>query len=192
VPPSPGASRRRQSREAERRYRAREVSRQIQADTGKTIDMYLTHPHQGAPEGLNEPMTLEATAGHRPRLIIADDDPVIRSTLGMSLNGGFEVVGVAADTEEAIELARINQPDAAIVDVDMPNGGGIGAVRGILDVAPGTAIVVLSGDESDRLVRELMQAGAVAYRRKGLTPHVLAESLNESIKAHRDGRHGPC
>jgi DNA-binding NarL/FixJ family response regulator len=137
-------------------------------------------------------MTLEATAGHRPRLIIADDDPVIRSTLGMSLNGGFEVVGVAADTEEAIELARINQPDAAIVDVDMPNGGGIGAVRGILDVAPGTAIVVLSGDESDRLVRELMQAGAVAYRRKGVTPHVLAESLNESIKAHRDGRSRPC
>jgi len=136
-------------------------------------------------------MTPEATAGHRPRLIIADDDPVIRSMLGMSLNGGFEVVGVAADTEEAIELARINQPDAAIVDVDMPKGGGIGAVRGIVEVAPGTAIVVLSGDESDRLVRELMQAGAVAYRRKGVTPRVLAESLTESIRAHLDGCHGP-
>jgi DNA-binding NarL/FixJ family response regulator len=156
------------------------------------MNMYITHPHQDTPEGVDEPMTLDAAAGYRPRLIIADDDPVIRSMLSMSLNGGFEVVGVAADTEEAIELARINQPDAAIVDVDMPKGGGMGAVRGILEVAPCTAIVMLSGDETDRLVRELMQAGAVAYRRKGLTPHVLAESLNESIKAHRDGRHGPC
>ena len=133
-------------------------------------------------------MTTDATAGHRPRLIIADDDPVIRSMLGMALNGGFEVVGVASDTEEVIELARVSQPDAAVVDVDMPKGGGMGAVRGILEVAPGTAIVVLSGDETDRLVRELMQAGAVAYCRKGITPHVLAESLTESIEAHVDGR----
>lgn len=49
----------------------------------------------------------------------------------------------------------------------------------------------LSGDESDRLAREPTRVGEVAYRREGLTPHVLAESLNESIKAHRDGRHGP-
>ncbi len=134
-------------------------------------------------------MTPDAPAGHRPRLIIADDDPVIRSMLGMSLNAGFDVVGVAADTEEAIELARVSQPDAAVVDVDMPKGGGMGAVKGILEVAPDTAIVVFSGDESDRLVRELMVAGAIAYRRKGVTPHVLADSLTESIKAHLDGRH---
>jgi DNA-binding NarL/FixJ family response regulator len=133
-------------------------------------------------------MTTDAPAGHRPRLIIADDDPVIRSMLGMALNGGFDVVGVAADTEEAIELARVNQPDAAVIDVDMPKGGGMGAVKGILEVAPDTAIVVLSGDETDRLVRELMQAGAVAYCRKGIAPHVLADSLTESIKAHHDGR----
>jgi DNA-binding NarL/FixJ family response regulator len=58
------------------------------------------------------------------------------------------------------------------------------AVRGILEVAPDTAIVVLSGDESDRVVRELIQTGAIAYRRKGLAPDVLAESLTESISAH--------
>ncbi len=133
-------------------------------------------------------MVIDAPPGYRPRLIIADDDPVIRSMLGMALNGGFDVVGVASDTAEAVELARVSQPDAALVDVDMPKGGGMGAVRGIVEVAPGTAIVVLSGDETDRLVRELMQAGAVAYCRKGITPHVLAESLTESIKAHHDGR----
>ena len=126
----------------------------------------------------------------RPLLMIADDDPVVQSMLDMSLSGRFEVVGVAADSDEAIELARVNQPDAAIVDVDMPKGGGLRAVRGILEVAPDTAIVVLSGDESDRVVRELIQAGAITYRRKGLAPDVLAESLIESIRAHA-GRFAP-
>jgi DNA-binding NarL/FixJ family response regulator len=123
--------------------------------------------------------------------MIADDDPVVRSMLGMALGTSFELVGVAADSEQAIELARVSQPDAAIVDVEMPKGGGLRAVRGIREVAPATAIVVLSGDESDGLVRELMQAGAIAYRRKGVAPTVLAQSLNESIKAHSDGRAGP-
>lgn len=120
--------------------------------------------------------------------MIADDDPVVRSMLGMSLGEAFEVVGVAADSEQAVELARTSQPDAAIVDVVMPKGGGLRAVRGILEVAPDTAIVVLSGDESDGSVRELMQAGAIAYRRKGVAPRLLAEALIESIDARASER----
>jgi DNA-binding NarL/FixJ family response regulator len=128
-------------------------------------------------------MDLTNTPHHRPRLMIADDDPVTQSTLGMSLAGGFDVVGFAADSDEAVELARESQPDAAIVDVDMPKGGGLSAVRGILAVAPETAIVVLSADESDQLVRELIQAGAIAYRRKGVSLGLLAQSISDSIRA---------
>jgi DNA-binding NarL/FixJ family response regulator len=119
-----------------------------------------------------------------PRLMIADDDPVVQSLLNMSLSGEFDVVGVAADGEEAVKLAKASQPDAALVDVEMPEGGGLRAVQGIHDVAPDTAIVVLSGDESDRVVRELMQAGATTYLRKGVAPRVLNEALMDSIKAH--------
>lgn len=136
-------------------------------------------------------MNSASTADHRPRVMIADDDPVVQSMLDSSLSSSFDVIGVAADSDAAIELARESQPDAAIVDVDMPRGGGLSAVRGILDVAPETAIVVLSADESDSVVRELMQAGAMAYRRKGVAPNVLAESLTDSIKAHAAGRLGP-
>jgi CheY-like chemotaxis protein len=125
----------------------------------------------------------------RPRLIIADDDPVVRSMLEMSLRGRFDVVGTAADSDDAVELARATQPDAAIIDVEMPKGGGLSAVRGILDVAPATAIVVLSGDESDTVVRELMQAGAMAYLRKGSAPQALADSLTESVEAHAHWGH---
>ncbi len=120
----------------------------------------------------------------RPRLMIADDDPVVRSLLSASLCNAFDVVGVASDGDEAVALARASQPDAAVIDVEMPGGGGLRAVEGIVDAAPGTAIVVLSGDESDKVVRELMQAGATAYRRKGISPELLAGSLTDSIEAH--------
>jgi DNA-binding NarL/FixJ family response regulator len=57
-------------------------------------------------------------------------------------------------------------------------------VHGIVESSRDTAIVVLSVDESDATVRELMAAGATSYRRKGVAPQVLAESLIESIDAH--------
>jgi DNA-binding NarL/FixJ family response regulator len=99
-----------------------------------------------------------------PRLMIADDDPVVQTMLDMSLSYEFDVVGLAADGKEAI--------------------GGLRAVRGIHEVAPDTAIVVLSVDESEGVIRELMQAGAVAYLRKGVAPKVVAEALRNSIEAH--------
>jgi DNA-binding NarL/FixJ family response regulator len=120
--------------------------------------------------------------------MIADDDPVVGSVFSMTLGDDFTVVGLAADSEEAIELARSSQPDAALVDVDMPKGGGLHAVRGILEVAPETAIVVLSADESDHVVRELMQAGAIAYRRKGVSPESIAASLSDSIRVRASER----
>ncbi len=129
-------------------------------------------------------MTSLAPADRRPRLMIADDDSVVTAMLEMSLEHEFDVIGVAGDGEEAVELARTSQPDAALVDVEMPNGGGLRAVSGIVEVAPDTAIVVLSGDEADGTVRDLIQAGATAYRRKGVTAQALAQSLIESIVAH--------
>jgi DNA-binding NarL/FixJ family response regulator len=133
-------------------------------------------------------MTVSAVSEVLPRIIIADDDPTVRAALGMALSRGFELVGVAVDSEEAITLAQASQPDAAVIDVEMPKGGGLHAVRGIHHVAPGTAIVVISGDESDALVRELVQAGATTYRRKGVGIAAIAQALVDSIKAHSDGR----
>jgi DNA-binding NarL/FixJ family response regulator len=122
------------------------------------------------------------------RLIIADDDPVVASMLNMSLGNEFDVVGVAGDGDATVALAAETRPDAAIIDVDMPKGGGMAAVRGIREASPETAMVILSGDESDHLVRELVAEGAVAYRRKGVDAHVLAESLRDAVDAHAHER----
>lgn len=120
-----------------------------------------------------------------PTLLIADDDPVVRSALGITLERRFDIVAVAGDADQAVARAQAITPDAAIVDVDMPGGGGPSAVRGIAEVSPKTAIVVLSGDESDAVVRELLQAGAITYCRKGIEPSHLVDTLERSILAHR-------
>ncbi len=131
-------------------------------------------------------MTAPVPADSRPRtsLLIADDEPLVRSMLQAQLEGDFDVVACAADAEEAIELARAHQPDAAIVDVEMPGGGGLRATREIGVCSPATAVLVLSSDESDAGVIAMLEAGAVSYFRKGLRAAELTSALRESIEAH--------
>ena len=119
----------------------------------------------------------------RPSLLIADDDAVVRSALGSQLEGDFNVVAVAADATEAIELAEEHRPDAALIDVDMPEGGALEAVPQIATRSPGTCMVILSGDESSEVVLQLLNAGALAYVRKGLTGAQIANTLTHALKA---------
>jgi DNA-binding NarL/FixJ family response regulator len=119
-----------------------------------------------------------------PRVLIADDDPDVRAVLSAQLAPRFDVVGTAADTDEAIALAARTRADIAIVDVQMPGGGGVRATREIRDAAPGIAIVALSADESERVVLDMLRAGAVAYLRKGVDADELAALLHEALRAH--------
>ena len=119
----------------------------------------------------------------RPRLLIADDDPIVRSLLSTQLAGDFEICAVASDATEASELAEQHRPDAALVDVEMPGGGGLAAVRRISERSPDTCIVILSGDESQDVVVELLNAGAIAYVRKGVPGDQIARTVADSLKA---------
>ncbi|MDQ3676326.1 MAG: response regulator transcription factor [Actinomycetota bacterium] len=119
-----------------------------------------------------------------PRLLIADDDPVVVSMLRAQLAPSFDVVAAARDAEDAIALANRHQPDVAIIDVQMPTGGGLRATKEMQSRASGTAIVVLSADESDGMVRDMIGAGAIAYVRKGATTEELAMTLQRAIVAH--------
>jgi len=120
----------------------------------------------------------------RTSLLIADDEPLVREMLTAQLADSFDIVGAAADADEAIALAREHRPDAAIVDVEMPAGGGLRATREIRDCSPATAVLVLSSDESDAGVVSMLQAGAVSYFRKGLSAERLCDALTETIDAH--------
>lgn len=119
-----------------------------------------------------------------PRLLIADDDAVVRSALAMQLHRAFDIVGAARDAPEAISMAEAHKPDVAVIDVQMPGGGGLHAVREIHSRVPGVTIVVLSSDETDAGVLAMLEAGAVSYVRKGRTAPELIDILRESIAAH--------
>jgi DNA-binding NarL/FixJ family response regulator len=117
-------------------------------------------------------------------VLIADDDVDVLAVLRAQIaSEGFDVVATAADTDEAIALAAEHRPDIAIVDVQMPGGGGVRATREIRAVAADTAIVALSADESERIVLEMLTAGAVTYIRKGVGADELGALLHESLRA---------
>lgn len=122
----------------------------------------------------------------RPRLLIADDDAFVRSALGTQLEGTFHVIAVAENTDEAIDLAEKHHPDGALIDVDMPGGGARVAVPQIAMRSPDTCMVILSGDESRPVVLELLNAGAIAYLRKGVTGAQLCKTLAVALTVKAD------
>ena len=124
-----------------------------------------------------------APQDHRRSLLIADDDAVVRYRLAAELKASFRIVAVADNATDAIALAREHRPDAALIDVEMPGGGAREAVPQIAACSPQTRMVILSADESDRVVRELLRAGAVAYVRKGVAGDTLTETLTRALHA---------
>lgn len=134
----------------------------------------------------NEPSEPGGQPDTRPSLLIADDDVFMRTALSAQLKDAFRIVAVAADAAEAIALAEEHQPDAALLDVDMPNGGAREAVPQIAARCPATSIVILSGDETRQIVLELISAGAIAYVRKGVTGSQLSQTLTGALKVRTD------
>jgi len=124
-------------------------------------------------------MNTNAYGDVRPTLLIADDDGVVRSMLPAQLGGDFNVVAVAENAPEAIELADEHQPDAAMIGVEMPGGGAQHAVPQIARRSPETCIVVLSADES---------SGATASRQARTYPLTFATSPGTSAPARRAKR----
>jgi CheY-like chemotaxis protein len=118
----------------------------------------------------------------RPSLLIADDDASVCSALSSQLDGDFRVIAVARHATEAIELAEEHRPDAALIDVEMPNGGAREAVPQIAARSPDTCMVILSGDESRQIVLELLSAGAIAYVRKGVTGGEISRTVTAALK----------
>jgi DNA-binding NarL/FixJ family response regulator len=137
---------------------------------------------------MNLPDTMNAAAeptgaDARPSLLIADDDAVVRATLGAQLNRAFRIIATAENATEAVALAAEHRPDAALIDVDMPAGGARAAVPQIAEHSPDTCMVILSADESRPVVLELLGAGAIAYVRKGVTAAQITKTLTDALQA---------
>jgi AmiR/NasT family two-component response regulator len=111
------------------------------------------------------------------RVLIADDEPIIRLDLRQMLESlGYEVVGEADDGKAAVELAREHKPDVCILDVKMPIMDGIEAVDIITDenIAP---TILLTAYSDKELIDRARAAGVFAYLVKPFKPSDLAPSI---------------
>lgn len=104
------------------------------------------------------------------RVLIADDDPLIRDVLRDVLDEepDLEVVAVASDAREAVELAERHAPTVVVLDVRMPHGGGSHAATEILQRAPSTRILAFSAYTDPGAVDEMRRAGVTDYLEKGV------------------------
>lgn len=111
------------------------------------------------------------------RVLIADDDPIIRLDLKQMLeNLGYEVVAEAGDGQQAVDLATDKLPDVCILDVKMPVMDGIYAVTQIVEA--GIAPAILLTAYSDReLIDRAKEAGAFAYLVKPFKPGDLPPAI---------------
>ena len=98
------------------------------------------------------------------RLLIADDHDVVRMGVRMLLEeqSGWEVVGEASDGREAVEKAKLVQPDVTILDLNMPELNGLEAAREILRSVP-TKVLILTMCDSDALIQKTLEAGVRGY-----------------------------
>jgi DNA-binding NarL/FixJ family response regulator len=99
------------------------------------------------------------------RVLIADDDDLVRDGLGavLSSDESIEVVGEAANGRYAIDRARWLRPDIVLMDVRMPDLDGISATREVLAVAPETKVVILTTFEQDDYIFGALKAGASGF-----------------------------
>ncbi|MFC5909202.1 response regulator [Streptacidiphilus monticola] len=123
-------------------------------------------------------MNAATPAAREPRVVIADDQELIRTGFRLILTSrGIEVVGEAVDGVEAVELVRRLRPDVVLMDIRMPNLDGLEAARQVLAIAPSCRVVMLTTFDLDRYVYAALALGASGFLLKDVTADHLAASV---------------
>ena len=122
-------------------------------------------------------------ADERIRVMIVDDHSIVRVGLKQLLDqsGEFEVVGQAADGEEAVRVAAEVSPDVVVMDVMMPKKDGVEACREIMEFAPETRVVMLTASTEEDAVVEAVAAGATGFLQKETNREQLLSALRNVV-----------
>jgi DNA-binding NarL/FixJ family response regulator len=113
------------------------------------------------------------------RVAVVDDQRLFTKGLSglVDMLPDVEVVGIAYDGEEAINLCREREPDVVLMDISMPKMDGISATREIRSLLPQTAVIILTAHEEDEQVFEGIKAGAQGYLLKDAEPEDLSRAI---------------
>ena len=113
------------------------------------------------------------------RTLVVDDSADLRFLVRAALEarGGFEIVGEAGDGRAAVELARELQPDIVLLDLEMPEVGGLQALPQLAEAAPEAKVLVLSSFRRGDYEHDVRARGAVGYVEKGITARRLVDEI---------------
>ncbi len=120
------------------------------------------------------------------RIAIVDDHAMVRSGLAafLSVADDLELVGEAENGQQALRLCAEERPDVVLMDLVMPGMDGVEATRAIRERFPEIKVIALTSFPEDRLVQEVLEAGALSY----LLKNVGSDELARAIRAAREGR----
>jgi two-component system, NarL family, response regulator LiaR len=120
------------------------------------------------------------------RIAIVDDHAMVRSGLAafLSVADDLELVGEAENGQQALRLCAEERPDVVLMDLVMPGMDGVQATRAIRERFPDIRVIALTSFPEDRLVQDVLEAGALSY----LLKNVGADELARAIRAAREGR----
>lgn len=115
------------------------------------------------------------------RLVIVDDDPLVRAGLGLILGGTpeLEVIGEAVDGVDALDRVAELRPDIVLMDIRMPRMDGLTATAQILAKPDAPRIIVLTTFDSDDMVLKALQAGASGFLLTDTPPERMIEAITK-------------
>ena len=120
------------------------------------------------------------------RVMVVDDHSVVRRGLVAYLEEepDLELVGEAADGEEAVQMCEQLRPDVILMDLVMPELGGADATRSIRKRWPQVQVIALTSFQDKELVQEALQAGAISYLLKNVSGNDLVEAIRAAYAGH--------
>ncbi|MFN8594869.1 MAG: response regulator transcription factor [Anaerolineae bacterium] len=117
-------------------------------------------------------------------VLLADDQRLMREGLAtlLALADDIEIVGQAADGQEAIDLAKRHKPDVILMDIQMPRVDGIAATQAIKAALPDTKVIMLTTFSDDEYLMAGLRSGAIGYLLKDMPSEQLAEAIRSAAK----------